>query len=93
MKEYVLVGRSSSYPYWSLFNQSLNYLILSLLCVFIGISVGLSGFNPNKIVDTVMSLVATFQKPLVLMMVISCLVYVFSTIGLLCTAGDLREEI
>ena len=93
MKEYVLVGQSSSYPYWSLFNQSLNYLILSLLCVVVGISLGLSGFNPNKIVDTVMSLVATFQKPLELMMVISCLVYVFSTIGLLCTAGDLREEI
>lgn len=93
MNEYVLVGRSSSYPYWSLFNQALNYLFFSILCVFIGITFGLSGFNPTKLVDTAMSLINTFQKPLELMMVISCLVYVVSIIGLLCTAGDLREAI
>ena len=93
MKEYVLVGRSSSYPYWSLFNQSLNYLFLGVLCVFVGISLGLSGFNPTKMLDIIMSMINAFQRPLVITMVISCLVYVFSTIGLLCTAGDLMEEI
>lgn len=93
MDGYILVGRRRSYPFWSIFHQVVLYLIGSAVCVFVGISLGLSGFNLKNMITIVASIVVKYQNLLSLLTIGACALFIVSTLGLLVTVGDLRKEL